>query len=97
MCDAFRYSLDNVFIRVGSKLYKHIVDIPMGRIVVLLLQSCCLVMRGISWCLFMTIIKLVLLKLLTLDGLLNIDTCNPYFEQMLDQTYHTELLCVTAK
>ena len=29
------------------------------------------------------------MKLLTLDDLLNID--NPYFEQMLDQTYHTEL------
>ena len=37
-----------------------------------------------------TIIKLILLKLLTyLDDLLNID--NPYFEQMVGQIYPTEL------
>ena len=30
MCDALHYLLDNVFIRFGSKLYGHIVGIPLG-------------------------------------------------------------------
>ena len=30
MCDALHYLLDNLFIRFGSKLYRQIVDIPMG-------------------------------------------------------------------
>ena len=30
MCDALYYLLDNIFIRFGSKLYRQIVDIPMG-------------------------------------------------------------------
>ena len=46
-------------------------------------------MREASCCLCQTIIKLILLKLLTPPDLLNID--NPYFEQMVDQIYPTEL------
>ena len=51
-------------------------------------------MRETLSCLCQTIIKLILLKLLTplpfvLDDLLNID--NPYFEQMVGQIYPTEL------
>ena len=30
MCGALHYLLDNTFIRFGSKLYRHIVDIPKG-------------------------------------------------------------------
>ena len=30
MCDALHYLLDNTFIRFDSKLYRHIVGIPMG-------------------------------------------------------------------
>ena len=30
MCEAWTYLLDNIFIRFGSKLYKQIVDYPMG-------------------------------------------------------------------
>ena len=30
MCDGLHYLLDNMFIRFGSKLYKHIVGILMG-------------------------------------------------------------------
>ena len=30
MCDALHYLLDSIFIRFGSKLYRQIVDIPMG-------------------------------------------------------------------
>ena len=33
-CDAFHYLLDNIFIRLGSKLYREIVGIPMGILVV---------------------------------------------------------------
>ena len=46
-------------------------------------------MRETLCCLCQTIFKLILLKLLTLDDLLNID--NPYFEQMVGQIYPTEL------
>ena len=62
--------------------------------VLLLLQICfCFVMRETLCCLCQTIIKLILLKLLTapsdIDDLLNID--NPYFERMVGQIYPTEL------
>ena len=30
VCDALSYLLDNIYIRVGNKLYRQIVDIPMG-------------------------------------------------------------------
>ena len=30
MCDALHYLLGNIFIRIGSKLYRQIVGIPMG-------------------------------------------------------------------
>ena len=30
MCDALHYLLDNIFIRFGSKIYRQIVNIPMG-------------------------------------------------------------------
>ena len=46
-------------------------------------------MRETLYCLCQTIIKLILLNLLTLGDLLNID--NHYFEQMIGQIYPTEL------
>ena len=30
MCDALHHLLDNIFVRFGSKLYRHIVGVPMG-------------------------------------------------------------------
>ena len=30
MCEALIYLLDNIYIRFGTKLYRQIVDIPMG-------------------------------------------------------------------
>ena len=30
MCDALHYLLDNIFIRFGSKLYRHIIGIPIS-------------------------------------------------------------------
>ena len=59
MCDALHYLLDNIFIRFGSKLYRQIVGISMG-------TNCFyFVMKETSCCLCQTIIKLILLKLLT--------------------------------
>ena len=67
MCDALYYLLDNIFIRFGSKLYRQIVGIQMGTNCASLVADMfyCFAMREISCCLFLTIIKLMLLKLLT--------------------------------
>ena len=63
MCDALHYLLDNIFIRFGSKLYRHIVGFPMG-------TNCAPLVDDLFWfCYerdFMLSIKLMLLKLLTL-------------------------------
>ena len=47
VCDALTFLLDNIFIRVGTKLYRQIVGIPMGTSVLpwLLIKSC-FVMKG---------------------------------------------------
>ena len=55
ICDALHYLLDNIFIRFGSKLYRQI----------LCCNFFCFVMRESLCCLCQTIIKLILLKLLT--------------------------------
>ena len=95
MCDALHYPLDNIFIRFGSKLCRQIVGIPMGtNYAPLVADLLCFVMRETLCCFCQTIIKLILLKLLTqslryLDDLLNID--NPCFEQMVGKIYPTEL------
>ena len=69
MCDALHYLLDNIFIRFGSKLYRQTVGIGNFQwvlIVLLLWQICfCFVMRETLCRLCLTIIKLILLKLLT--------------------------------
>ena len=66
MCDALHYLLDNIFIRIGSKLCRQIVGIPMGtNCIPLVADLFCFVMRESSCCLCQTIIKLILLKLLT--------------------------------
>ena len=66
MCDALHYLLDNIFTRFGSKLYRQIVGIQMGtNCASLVADLFCFVMRDTSRCLFQTIIKLILLKLLT--------------------------------
>ena len=62
MLSIILWTIYNVFIRFGSKLYRQTVGIP---IVLLLLQICfCFVMRETSYCLCQTIIQLILLKLL---------------------------------
>ena len=66
MCDALHYLLDNTFIRFGSKLYRQIVGILMGTdCAPLVADLVCYLMRETSCCLRQTIVKLILLKLLT--------------------------------
>ena len=66
MCDALHYLLDNIFIRFGLKLYRQIVGIQMGtNCAPLFADFFCFVMRETLCCLCQTIIKLILLKLLT--------------------------------
>ena len=65
--DALHYLLDTIFIRFGSKLYRQIVGIPMGtKCAPLVADLFLFFMRETSCCLFLTIIKQMLLKHLTL-------------------------------
>ena len=68
MCDALHYLLENIFIRFGSKLYRQIVGIPMGTNCAPLVADLFLFCheRDFMYFLCQTIIKLILLKLLTL-------------------------------
>ena len=69
MSDALYYLLDDIFIRFGSKLYQQIVGIQIGTNCASLVADMfyCFAIRVISCCLFLILIKLVLLKLLTLS------------------------------
>ena len=95
MCDAFRYLLDNIFLRFGSKLYRQIVGIPMGTKCAPLVADLFLFCYEIDIMLSLSdnnqtdIIKAFNSTSRYLDDLLNID--NPYFEQMVSQIYPTEL------
>ena len=42
MCEALTFLLDNIYIRFGSKLYRQIVDIPMGTNCAPLVAELCL-------------------------------------------------------
>ena len=49
VCYILVYLLDNIFIRFGTKLYRHIIGIPMGtNCAPLAVDSSCFVMREIS-------------------------------------------------
>ena len=95
MCDALHYLLDNLFIRFGWKLYRQIVGIPMGTNCAPLVADLFLFCYERDFMLSLSdnkqpdIIEAFKSTSRYLDDLLNID--NPYFEQMLDQIYPTEL------
>ena len=95
ICDALHYLLDNIFIRFGSKLYRQIVDIPMGTNCAPLVADLVLFRYERDFMLSQSdnnqtdIIETLNLNSRYLDDLLNID--NPYFEQMVGQIYPTEL------
>ena len=86
--------LDNIVKRFGSKLYRQIVDNPMGtNCAPLVADLFCFVMRETSCCLCQTI-EHILLNLYSpsryLDDLLDID--NPYFEQIVGHILYTTKL-----
>ena len=95
MCDALHYLLDNIFVRFGSKLYRQIVDIPMGTNCALLDADLFLFCYERDFMLSLSdnnqtdIIEAFNSTSRYLDDLLNID--NPYFEQIIGQIYPTEL------
>ena len=95
MCDALHYLLDNIFIRFDSKLYRQIVGIPMGTYCAPLVADLFLFCYERDFMLSLSdnnhtdIIEAFNSTSRYLDDLLNID--NPYFEQMVDQIYPTEL------
>ena len=95
MCDALHYLLDNIFIRIGSKLYRQIVGIPMGTNCATLVADLFLFCYERDFMLPLSdnnqtdIIEAFNLTSRYLDDLLNID--NPYFEQMVGLIYPTEL------
>ena len=94
-CDAFHYLLDNILIRIGSKLYRQIVGIPMGTNCARLVADLFLFCYERDFLLSLSdnnqtdIIEAFNSIFRYLDDLLNID--NPYFEQMVGQIYPTEL------
>ena len=95
MCDALHYLLDYIFIRLGSKLYRQIVGIPMGTNCAPLVADLFLFCYERDFMLSLSdnnqadIIEAFNSTSIYLDDLLNID--NPYFEQMVGQIYPTEL------
>ena len=100
MCDALHYLLDNIFIRFGSKLYRQIVGITMGTNCAPLVADLSLFCYERDFMLSLSdnnqtdIIEAFNSTSRYLDDLLNI--YNPYFEQMVDQIYPTELQLIKA-
>ena len=94
MCDALHYPLDNTFIRVGSKLYRQIIGIPMCANCAPFVADLFLFCFERDFMLFLSdnnqtdIIEAINSLYRYLDDLLNID--NPYFKQMVGQIYPTE-------
>ena len=95
MCEALIYLLDNIYIRFGTKLYRQIVDIPMGTncapLVADLFLFCYerVIMTSLSGVKQAEIIEAFKSTSRYLDDLLNID--NPYFEGMVNRIYPPEL------
>ena len=101
VCDALSYLLDDIYIRFGNKLYRHIVGIPIGTNCAPLVADLFLFSYERD---FMTslptdnqtnIIEAFNLIPRYLDDLLNID--NLYFEGMVNQIYTPELKLNKAK
>ena len=95
VCDALHYFLDNIFIRLGPKLYRRTVGIPMCTNCAPFVADLFLFgyerdfMLSLSDINQADIVEAVNSTSIYLDDLLNID--NPYFAQMISQLYPTEL------
>ena len=93
MCEALIYLLDNIYIKVGTNLYRQIVGIPMGTnfapLVVDLFLFCYErdFMTSLSDVKQAEIIEAFKSTSRYLDGLLN----NPYFEGMVNRIYPPEV------
>ena len=100
MCEALHYRLDNILIRFGSKLYRHIVGIPMGTNCAPLVADLFLFCYERDFMLSLSdnnqadIIEAFNSTSRYLDDLLNIDKL--YFDQMVGQIYPTELQLIKA-
>ena len=95
VCDALVYLLDNIFIRIGTKLYRQTIGIPMGTNCAPLVADLFLFcyerdfIKSLSRENQADIIEAFNSTSRYLDDLLNID--NIYFDQMVDRIYPTEL------
>ena len=96
VCDALSFLLDNIYIRFGTKLYRHIVGISMGTNCAPLVADLFLFCYGKDFMKDLSsdnqadVIKAFNSISSYLDDLLNID--NPYFELIVNQIYPSELL-----
>ena len=87
--------MDNIFIRFGTKLYRHIIDIQMGTYCAPLVADLFLFCYEIDFMKSLSpenqadIIEAFNFTSRYLDDLLNID--NIYFEQMVNRIYPAEL------
>ena len=95
VCDALSCLLDNIYIRFGTKLYRHIVGIPMGTNCAPLIADLFLYcyerdfMDSLNHDNQADVIEAFNSTSRYLDDPLNID--NPYFEGMVNQIYPPEL------
>ena len=96
VCDALNLLLDNIFIRIGSKLNRHIVGIPMGTNCASLVSDLFLFCYERDFMLSLSdnnqagvVEAFDYAQDIYIDDLLNID--NTYFAQMVSQIYSTEL------
>ena len=95
VCDALSFLLNNIYFRFGTKLYRQIVDIPMGTNCAPLVADLFLFcyerdfMKNLSSYIQADDIRAFNLTSRYLDDLLTID--NTYFERMVNQIYPPEL------
>ena len=93
MYETLTYLLDNIFVRFGPKLYRQIVDIPMGSNCAPLIADLFLFCYEILWALFLTLSynreAEIIQAFRYLDDLLHID--NPYYEVIEGRMYPPEL------
>ena len=95
VCEALTFFLDNIYIRIGSKLCRQIVGIPMGTSCAPLIADLFLICYERDFMLALTednqsdVIEAFNSTSWYLDDLLNID--NNLFDSMVNRIYHSEL------
>ena len=95
MCEVLTYILDNIFIMLGTRLYRQTVGIQVGTTCAPLIADFLLFcyernfMASLSYSKDDEIIQAFNSTSRYLNGILNID--NPYFEDMVGRIYPSEL------